>query len=161
MLPTDFTPPTETIPIHGSAAPLTVRALNLDDILALARAHFEPMTQLFNAYVLDGVRAAGTAAKGGKGGKGAAKPAGVPAAVLEALTLAPALVADVIVAASDSASTPGARAIVRKLPTGVQIAAVEATIRLTLEAEGGLEKLVETVSRLADGMAGLSASLSR
>lgn len=49
----------------------------------------------------------------------------------------------------------------RTLPTGVQIDAIQKVITLTLEAEGGLEKLIETAKTAWTGVAALVPGPSR
>ena len=81
----------------------------------------------------------------------------VKGVVMEALQHAPALIGDVIARAADETEHPE-RA--RLLPAGVQIDAITKIVTLTLEAEGGMEKLLETVINLVTTMSTAVANRS-
>jgi hypothetical protein len=149
----DFAPATETIQLPGGDT-FVVRGLALEDITVLLRSHYDTAAKLFDKYVnaaaTDAANAALPEADFGSGG--------MRSVALEALQEAPTLIADVIAQAADE---PELAPLVKRLPLGTQIEAAEAVIRLTLEAEGGLEKLIETVNKLTSSLAGLGDDRSR
>ncbi len=150
---TAFEPKTEIVELPGGGS-FAVRGLSLEDFTVLLRAHYEPISTLFDRYVAESAaEAVDQKETGGVMGLG-----DVRGVVLEALEHAPGLIGDVIARAAGETENPH-RA--RLLPMGVQIDAIEKVIRLTLDAEGGLEKLVETVSRLAGSLTELTANRSR
>jgi hypothetical protein len=134
-----FTPKTQTIEIPGGQA--VVRGLALEDFAVLMRDHHAPMAALFDRYVGEASLERLDAESGA--GLGLADMGSV---ILEAFEYAPALIGDVIARATGETENPH---MARLLPVGVQINAVGEIVRLTLEAEGGLEKLVGTISMLA------------
>lgn len=147
----DFTPATETVAYpDGNFA---VRGLSLEDLTVLVRAHYKPLSELFDRYVGEAAAAAADEVSGGQ-----LKLGDVSDVVLEVLETAPGLLADVI---SRAAGEPDQAHMARMLPTSTQIDAIEKVIRLTLEAEGGLEKLVGTVSKLGSSLSILAADRSR
>lgn len=124
-----FTPPSDTLTFPGGS--VTLRGLGLDDLVKLVRKHGAQMRPLFaeltSKQTLD-----------------LADPS-IDAVGMKLLDTAPDLMADVI---AFSAGEPDSAAQAKMLPVGVQIEALEKVFRLTLEAEGGVEKLVETVQRV-------------
>jgi len=149
---TAFTPKTDTVKIP-SGGEFVVRGLALEDFTTLLRGHYEPLSALFDKYVAEAAALkVDMAQTGGKMGL-----ADIKGVVISAMDQAPALIGDVIARATDEHDNPH---IARLLPLGVQIDAMDKVIALTLEAEGGLEKLVETVSRLAGTLTGLTPSRS-
>lgn len=147
-----FTPKTEKVLLPDGE--FVVRGLSLEDITVLLRHHYEPIRSLFDKYVAEAAATAvDQAVADGEMGLGS-----IPDVVLEGLEKAPGLIGDVIARAADETENPH---LARLLPVGVQIDAIEKVIRLTLEAEGGMEKLVETVSRLAATLTDVAAKPSR
>jgi len=147
-----FTPKTDTVelPDGGNFA---VRGLSLGDFTVLLRSHYEPAKAMFDRYVAEaGVEAAGRAFPDADLGIGR-----VDDVVMEALEIAPGLIGDVIARAADETEHPETA---RLLPMGVQIDAITKIVHLTLEAEGGLEKLLESVTRLAGSLTDLTAARS-
>lgn len=147
----DYAPAVETIDLPNGDS-FVVRGLSLNDITALVRDHYDMAAALFDKYVAAASSEAVDTAIGIKDGNH------VRDAVLDALKAAPGLLSDTIAHAADEPDMAGN---VARLPLGVQIEAVEAVIRLTLEAEGGLEKLIGTVEKLAGSVAGLTVDRSR
>ncbi|AWY08926.1 tail protein [Ruegeria phage vB_RpoS-V18] len=145
-----YTPKTEMVEYPGGS--FAVRGLSLEDFTVLLRAHHKPMADLFDRYVSEAALESVDANTGGALHLGDMK-----AVVLEAFELAPALVGDAIARAADETENPH---IARLLPIGVQIDAITKIVRLTLEAEGGVEKLAETVSTLAASLSTVAASRS-
>ena len=147
----NFTPDTKTVEYPGGE--FAVRGLSLEDFTVLIREHYQPMAALFDRYVAEAVLEKADADSGGTLGLG-----DMQNVVLEALEVAPALIGDVIARGADETENP---AVCRLLPAGVQIDAIGKIVTLTLAAEGGMEKLVETVSRLTTTLATVVESRSR
>jgi len=135
----DFTPISDTVGFPGGGS-FAVRGLALEDFAVLIRAHYPAMSSLFDQYVSEAALEKADRDTGGSLNIGDMK--GV---VLNALQMAPGLVGDVIARAADETENPHKA---RMLPLGVQIDAVSKVVALTLEAEGGMEKLLETISTL-------------
>ena len=72
--------------------------------------------------------------------------------ILDGIEKAPAIFAEVIARAADE---PDLAPQARLLPLGVQVEAIGEIVRLTLKAEGGVEKFSETVTKLARSLSGL------
>lgn len=148
----DYAPATEVIGLPNDDS-FAVRGLALQDITILLRSHYDTAAALFDKYVgaasLSAADAVLPEANYGQGN--------LRLVVLDALQVAPEMIADVIAHASDD---PSAAPHVKRLPLGVQVSALEAVIRLTLEAEGGMEKLLETVNKLTSSLAGLGKDRS-
>jgi hypothetical protein len=137
---TAFNPETETVQFPGGS--FTVRGLALDDFSVLLREHYPVMQSLFEEYVREAaLNKVDSDVTGGLLGLSDMK-----SVVLETLRMAPALIGDTIALASDEYDTH--RHTARLLPTGIQIEAVGKVVSLTLKAEGGLEKMVETITQL-------------
>ena len=148
---TAFTPKTETVEIPGGS--FTVRGLALEDFSILLREHYPAMQGLFEQYVQEAaLDKVDTDVTGGSMGL-----ADMNAVVLDTLRLAPALIGDTIALASDEFDL---RHTARLLPVGVQIDAIGKVVTLTLEAEGGMEKLAETITQLVTGLTTAVASRS-
>lgn len=149
----DYAPATEEIQLPDGST-FSVRGLALQDITVLLRSHHETAERLFNKYVSEAAMDAASAASPNVD-FGASDMRGV---ILDVLDAAPAMLSDVIAQAAEEPELSG---LVARLPLGVQIEATEAIVRLTLEAEGGMEKLVETVNKLTTSLAGLEQDRSR
>lgn len=148
----DFAPQTETIEFPGGS--FAVRGLALQDITVLLRAHYATASALFDKYVGESALAAASLEVPGAG-----LDMGDPkSVVLEALEVAPGMIADVVALAADE---PGSAPLVRKMPVVVQVTAIEAVIRLTMEAEGGMEKFIETVTKITGSLASVPVGRSR
>lgn len=145
-----FKPKTETVEYPGGS--FAVRGLSLEDFTVLLRTHHKPMADLFDRYVSEAALEKVDADTGG-----ALRLGDMKQVVLEAFELAPGLVGDSIARAADETDNPH---VARLLPIGVQIDAISKIVRLTLEAEGGLEKLAETVSTLAASLSTVAANRS-
>jgi len=146
-----FTPKTETVEFPGGK--FAVRGLSLEDFTVLLRKYHEPAKALFDRYANEAAIEAVDAATNGT-------PVGlsnVKDVILEALEVAPGMIADVIARAADETERPE---IARLLPLGVQLDAVQKIVALTLEAEGGVEKLTESVMKLAGTLADMNAARS-
>lgn len=149
MALSDYAPKSETVTFPGGE--FTVRGLSLQDLTVLLRTHYATANALFDRYIGESAMAAATA-------KSPEIATGDPReVVLEALEVAPGMISDVVARAADE---PDKAALVARLPLGVQVEAIEAVVRLTLEAEGGLEKFVETVLRLTGSLASVPVDRS-
>jgi len=146
-----YTPKTETVEFPGGA--FTVRGLSADDFVTLMASHNAIMSTLFDRFVTESaVQKAGLELTGGK-----LKLGDMGNVVQEAVKMAPPLMADVI---AHGAGEPELAKTARLLPTGCQIDALTKIMNLTLEAEGGMEKLVEMVATLANSLASAVAHRS-
>src|SRR5690606_36122431 len=126
------------------AQSITVRGIALDDIMKLFRVHGPDIIKLYDNLTSDKAKLeAGDSAQ----------------IVLQALEQFPDLVADLIVLATDAKNTVAAHAVAKRLPVTVQLNAIEAIIRLTLEDHGGVGELIETVLRMFGGVNGLLTNL--
>lgn len=146
-----YTPKTEKVEYPGGD--FTVRGLSPDDFVSLMAEHNEIMSALFDKFINESaIQKAGLELTGGK-----LKLADMQNVVQEAVKAAPPLMADII---AHGAGEPSLAPTARLLPTGSQIDALTKIANLTLEAEGGMEKLVETVSTLAASLASVVANRS-
>ncbi len=141
---TAFTPKTDTVQIPDGE--FAVRGLALEDFTILLRSHYEPMAALFEQYVNEAALEKVDADVSG----GVLNLGDMKGVALKGLEMAPALIGDVIARAADETDNPH---VARLLPVGTQIEAIGKIVTLTLEAEGGLEKLVETITQLAATLA--------
>lgn len=142
-----FTPKTEKVEFPGGD--FAVRGLSLEDFTVLLRSYYDPAKAIFDRYVTEATIEALDEVDNGGDSLGLGDVKGV---VLEALETAPGLIGDLIARAADETDNP---LIARTLPMGVQIDAIEKIVRLTLEAEGGMEKLVEAVVKLGGSLTDL------
>lgn len=131
-----FTPPTEVVQFPGGH--ITLRGLALNDLTRLVKRHGPQMRTIFSQL-------AGA-------GKIDLADASTDDILLQLLETAPGLIGDVIAHACDE---PDNGTAASRLPATTQIEALEIIYRLTLEAEGGLEKLKGTVQRVARTLPGL------
>lgn len=130
-----FTPKTETVKYPDGD--FAVRGLSLDDITSLVALHYAALSALFDKYIAEGVAAAVL--------EGTGNDDDVTQVIMDLAQQAPVLIADVIAHAADERDQA---ATARLLPISTQVEAIETVLRLTLLSEGGLEKLVATVTRL-------------
>lgn len=137
-----FIPATDDVTYPGGK--FAVRGLSLEDFTVLIRSHYPPMVSLFEKYIGEaGMERLDVAVGGGL------KLGDMEGVVLDALDTAPALIGDVIARASGETENPH---IARTLPMGVQIDAIGKIVKLTLEAEGGMEKLMGTINLLTTSL---------
>ena len=148
-----FTVATETVALPDGDT-LAVRGLSFEDIAVLVRSHYTTARALFDRFV----REAAMDAVDQKVSGGLLGLADMQDTFLEVVGSAPGLFADMI---ARGCGEPHLANQARLLPMAVQIEAVEKIVTLTLQAEGGMEKLVETVARLAGSMASLRADRSQ
>ena len=146
-----FKPKTENVEFSGGK--FAVRGLALEDISVLMQSHYDSMSALFDQYVGEAALRKVDQDTGGHLDLG-----NVQGVALEALKIAPALLGDTIARAADEHENPH---YARLLPIGVQIDAIGKIVNLTLEAEGGMEKLVGTISNLAASLSTAVGSRSR
>jgi len=146
-----FKPATQDVAIPGGS--FAVRGLALEDFTILLRQYYEPMSALFDQYLSEAALA-----KMDKDTDNALGLADMQSVVMNALVVAPGLIGDTIARAADmdgDTHTP------RLLPLGIQIEAITKIVTLTLEAEGGVEKMIETVSTLATSLSTVVANRAR
>lgn len=132
---------------------ITVRGLNLADILTIIQNHRAPLDALFKAI-----------------GEKAKLPKGTPGSEFELdelgiqlmplISQAPDAAAQIIACAADEPGPDGLR-IAKRLPLPVQVDALEKILALTFQTIGGPKKLLETVIRLAQGANGLLSDLNQ
>lgn len=146
-----FKPTSHEIEVPGGS--FTVRALAFEDFTILIQTHYAPMAALFDRYIGEASLVAMDKATGG-----ALDLVDMRSVVLEALETAPALLGDLIARASDE---PDLAYLARTLPLGVQIEAVGRIVALTLEAEGGMEKLMGTINMLTATLSSAVTNRSR
>ncbi len=136
-----FKPLTETVTFPGGE--FAVRGLALEDFTILRKYH-APMTELFERYVGEASLERMDRESGLDLNLGEMKDV-----VLAGLETAPALIGDTIARAADETENPHAA---RTLPMGVQIDAIGKIVKLTLEAEGGMEKMMGTINMLTNSL---------
>jgi len=147
-----FQPATQEVAIPGGGT-FAVRGLALEDFTILLRKYYEPMAALFDQYLSEAALA-----KVDKDTENALGLADMKGVILNALTVAPGLIGDTIARAADMTEDTH---LPRLLPMGTQIDAMTKIVTLTLEAEGGVEKLIETVSTLATSLSTVAANRPR
>lgn len=148
---TAFTPMTEEVIIPGGK--FAVRGLALEDFTVLIRTHYLPMVALFEKYVGEA-----SLERLDRDSELGLNLGDMKSVVLEALDTAPALIGDVIARAADETENPH---IARLLPMGAQIDAIGKIVKLTLEAEGGMEKMMGTINMLTASLSTAVKSRSR
>ena len=148
-----FNPASAEIAIPNGGT-LTVRGLALEDLAVLVRKFYDPLNTLFDKYIGE-ASAFQVDQKFTKGELGLGDFKGI---VLDALEKAPALITEALALATDDFENV---ALYRLLPVGTRIEAIERVVTLTLEAEGGLEKLMETVSKVTTRVTDLVGNRSR
>lgn len=129
---TDYRAPTAEIPL-GNGATGEVRGLNADDLAILVANHLEPISKATALYAAQKRDQFSTA--------------NLHAFVIQTASSFPGLVSEVISLAADEPSLKG-----RKIALGVQIAALNEIVRLTLEEAGGLGNLSLVLGNLAKGV---------
>lgn len=60
-----------------------------------------------------------------------------------------------------AADEKGMETIIEKLPVGVQLEALEKTVALTFSGEADIKKLVETITRMVQGVTAVSDNLTK
>lgn len=142
MALTDFTPITDEVKVSDGVS-FAVRGLSFDDISTLVQSHYDPLSRLFDEYIAEGIAAAVIETENDE----------LSQVVLGVMKQAPGLIADVIALAADERDEVDR---IKRLTIGVQIDAIQKTLVLTLQAEGGLGKLVETITGLVQGLKAIS-----
>lgn len=129
---TDYAPPTAEIPLGGGKTG-TVRGLNVDDLSILLTHHLDPISKAVALYA---------ASK-----KDVFTTKNLHSFVIATASQFPTLISEVISLAADEPTLKD-----RKIAMGVQIAALQEIVRLTLEELGGLGNLSLVVANLARGV---------
>lgn len=128
----DYQPPTADVPL-GNGVTGTVRGLNVDDLSVLLTNHLEPISKAVALYA--------------QSKKDIYTKANLHAFVISTASEFPGLISEVISLAADEPALKG-----KKIAMGVQIAALNEIVRLTLEELGGLGNLSLVVANLAKGV---------
>lgn len=128
---TDYKAPTAQIPL-GNGTTGEVRGLNADDLAVLITNHLEPISKAVALYAAQKRDQFSTA--------------NLHAFVIQTASEFPGLVSEVISLAADE---PAVRE--KKIALGVQIAALNEILKLTLEEVGGLGNLTLVLANLAKG----------
>lgn len=128
---TDYKAPTAEIPL-GNGATGAVRGLNADDLAILITNHLEPISKAVALYAAQKRDQFSTA--------------NLHAFVIQTASEFPGLVSEVISLAADEPSIRG-----KKIALGVQIAALNEIVKLTLVELGGLGNLTLVLANLAKG----------
>ena len=131
---TDYRAPTAEIPLGGGNTG-TVRGLNLDDLSTLVSNHLDPIVRAVELY---------TASQ-----KDVFTKANLHAFVIQLVKEFPALVNEVVALAAEEPTLAH-----KKIAMGVQIAALDAIVRLTLEEVSGLGNLSLVLANLVKGALG-------
>lgn len=122
---TDYTIPTDEVPVPGSDFTITVRGLSVEDCSGLIRVHGDQLSEVYDTEIA---------------GDGDMPPITDIAKAL--FTTAPDAVAEIIALANDN---PKSASMVRKMPVPVQIDALSRIAVLTFHSEAQVKKLLETV----------------
>lgn len=128
----DYQPPTAEVPLGGGATG-KVRGLNVDDLSVLITNHLEPISKAVALYA--------------KSKKDVYTTANLHAFVISTASEFPGLISEVISLAADEPALKD-----KKIAMGVQIAALNEILKLTLEELGGLGNLSLVVANLAKGV---------
>lgn len=126
--------------IETAGGPLTVRGLNLPNILTLVRNHGAHLAAMFTKVM--------------EQGEAGLDLATVQAMGSMALATVPRCVGEII-AFGAGEDDDEAIELAMNLPAPVQIEALERIAKLTFETEGGPKKVVEAVIRALQGTTGL------
>lgn len=139
----DYELPTETVQIDAKNS-FTVRGISFEDITRLVNKHGPVLVLVYGKF---------TEMKG----KHDLRPETLGMLVQSVIGQFPEAVADMIAVAAEE---PDQTAKISRLPVGIQFDAIEKIIRLTFSGEGDLKKLVEIVTRMAEGVKGSMESLN-
>lgn len=135
----DYTVPSTDITLAQAkdgkpAVTMTVRGLAFADLSALIVKYGPQLILIYGRVFAE--------AKAGK-----LDGARVGQLVQTTLVDCPELMAEIIIVASDTPSTPQAMALARKLPPGIQLEALLSIIEHTFVSEAEVKKLVEIVTK--------------
>lgn len=139
----DYELPTETVEIDDKTD-FTVRGISFEDITRLVLKHGPVCVLIYSKF---------TEAKSEAG----LKPETLGHLLTTVLTEFPEAVGELIAIAADERDQV---AKVMKLPVGVQFDAIEKIIRLTFTGEADVKKLVEIVTRMAEGVRASAEALN-
>lgn len=134
----DITIPWETVEYGGTD--LTVRGVTFADLAVLSREHAPTITMVVTKLTEEGTNRLADLAE-------------ISKAVRVFSQEAPELIGSVIALASDDYS-PETVDIACDLPFNVQLELVEAIFRLTFRAEGDVEKLIGSLTRVIEATSG-------
>ena len=134
----DYEPLRRVVQLPGGNS-FAVRGFSLEDITVIINAHGPAVQQFFDTYSKDGQFR---------------EDASPVAAIGDLLRQAPDLAASIICRAADE---PGTEPVIRKLPVGPQVEALQQIADLTFEASGGPGNFVEAVVSLMRGLGGAAS----
>lgn len=129
---TDYEAPSVEIPL-GNDKTGKVRGLNVDDLAILITNHLQPISEALALY---------SASR-----KDIYSSRNLHSFVISTASQFPVLISEVISLAADEPSLRG-----KKLAMGVQVAALDAILKLTLDEVGGLGNLSLVLANLAKGV---------
>lgn len=126
-----------TIPLKPPNKDISIRGLNIVDLTAIIGDHLTDVEALYSIYqaMKVSIYSQNTLNR----------------FIVEMLKSAPHLVAEVISRAADEPA-PEAIQNAQKLPLPVQVACLNAVVRLTFEEVGGLKNLLATLGLILNGM---------
>ena len=138
----DYELPTEIIRIDDSMS-FVVRGISFEDITRLVAKHGPVLTLVYSRFV---------ELKGDHG----LTPEALGGIVTSLVDQFPDVVADVIGIAAEERDQIEK---VKRLPIGIQLDAIDKIVRLTFSGDAELKKVVETVTRMAQGVQGAMTRL--
>lgn len=127
----DYQPPSIEVPL-GNGAVGTVRGLNVDDLSALIATHLDTLSEAVALYA--------------RSKADVYSQRNLHAFVIAVAKEFPSLISEVISLAADEPTLKG-----KKLGLGLQVAALDAIVKLTVEEAGGLGNLSLVLGNLAKG----------
>lgn len=133
----DYEFPTKVIPIDASHS-FTVRGVDFSDLVALANRHGPALGMIYVKV----------AEMGGEEGKAKLNPEEIGGLLMTLGAEFPDLLADIIATA---AGEPGQKDKVKKLRFPVQVEALYGVIELSVIGEHEVKKLIEIVTKMAEG----------
>ncbi len=133
----DYELPSEIVPIDEKNS-FVVRGISFEDVTKLVN-RYGPFLALIYTKIIE-MKA-----------KDDLRPETLGMLVQQAFAEFPDAVADLIAMAAEE---PDQVQKIKRLPTGIQLDAIDKIMRLTFAGEGDIKKLVETVTRMVVGLKG-------
>lgn len=141
----DYAVPTETVKIDNKTS-FTVLGISFEDLSKIIVKH-GPVCVMLYAQFIESKEANGL------------RPETLGQFISMGMTKFPEAVTDMIwIASGDEA--PEVREIVRRLPVGVQIDAIQKIIGLTFTGEADVKKLVELITQMSESVTGVLNELN-
>lgn len=132
----DFKLPTLEVPLPDGNS-FAVRGISAEDVAILISGHASAMDTFFARFQSGAAQAQSDMEMG-----------------MSLITEAPGLMSKIIALAADE---PHMEALVRKLPIGTQLDALQKIAKVSFESSGGMGNFVDAVARLVKGTTGLLA----